>query len=88
MGGEEGGTFDVFGEVPSDHLVQQLRYALNNWRAEHTVTGVSSYPGLARKRCEWEFDGRVEGSHLIVNELLCRIVFLQHRQELDDIGVL
>lgn len=29
-----------------------------------------------------------KGTYLVVDELLCRIVFLQHGQELDDIGIL
>ena len=46
--GRKGETFDVFREVPSDHLVQQLGGGLNNRRADDTVAGVGSDPGLTK----------------------------------------
>ena len=74
-------------EVPGNHLVQQLGGALDNRRTNHTVPGVSSNPGL-RMRLERGRDGWTDGNHLIVDELFRRVVLLQHREELDDVGVL
>jgi len=84
----EGSTFDVIIQVVSDHLVQQFGHALDNRRLEHTAR-VSSDSSLTKKRVRMgilriEF----EENHLIINKLLCGIVFLQHRQELHDVGVL
>ena len=40
-------TFDVFGEVPSNHLIQQFGHALDNRRLEH-IAGVSPYASLRK----------------------------------------
>ena len=43
-----GKTFDVLGKVPSNHLIQQFGYALDDWRLED-ITRVSADSGLVKK---------------------------------------
>lgn len=42
-------TFDVVGEIPSNHFVQQLGHALDNWCLDH-IARVGADPGLEKRR--------------------------------------
>ena len=80
----EGKTFDVVGEVVGNHLVQQLGRALDNWCLEDAAR-VSPDTGLTRGHEDGGVYVRTEGNHLIIDELRRGVVFLQHRQELNDV---
>ena len=79
-------TFDVVAQVPSNHFVQQFGRAPDNRRLE-CITWIRPDSGLTKAdengslREDW-------GRHLMIGELLRRIVFLRHFQELHDAGVL
>lgn len=78
-------TFDVVGEVIGNHFIQQLGRALDDWRLEDTAR-ISPDTGLMRGRMRTAgFTSRPRENHLIIDKLLRGIVFLQHRQELDDV---
>ena len=68
------------------HLVPQFGYGLADRGLEH-IFGGSADPGLTKPDKNGEFCIQAEGSHLIIDDLLCTIV-LQRRQELQGVGVL
>ena len=73
-------------KAASEHFVVQFELFLDVQCLEQTLR-VSADSRLA-KSDEGGFHGYNEGYYMIIDELLRRVIFHQHRHELHDIGVL
>jgi hypothetical protein len=72
---KEGKTFDVVAEAASKHAVPHHGHGFEDRSLDHTG-GISANSGLGEAGENGGFHMQTDGSHLIIDELLCGVIFL------------